>query len=329
MHDAFVLAAGFGTRLRPLTGLHPKPLVPVCGVPMLAYALALCARHELRRVIVNGHYLGEQLLPWAGEHEGCQVTIVLERPDILGTGGGLVNVRDRLAERFAIVNGDTLCDVDLRGLVDAVPDGGGAMALRVHRDDARDRYGVVVYDGAGRVTDIKQLGPPATPQGPEHRDAHFTGVHAMHRDMLDHVPQGFADIVRTAYIAEVPKRNVAARPHTGTWLDVGDPAAYLATNLIALEASEPLPLDPWERADAGQRSGASTTPAGGGLEAAVWVGAGARVEGSVRRSVVGAGARIPAGARLEDCVVWNGVQVPAGRWSRHVFTPDGPVAIEG
>lgn len=327
MHDAFILAAGFGTRLRPLTHLRPKPLVPVCGVPMLAYALALCARHDLRRVIVNAHHLGEQLDAWGGRHEGCDVTIVHEHPDILGTGGGLRHVADRLAERFAVVNGDTLCDVDLRALLDAVPDGGGAMALRVHPDDARDRYGIVVHDAAGRVTDIKQLGPPAEPVGAEHRDAHFTGVHAMHRDMLDHVPEGFSDIVRTAYIAEVPRRNVAALRHTGTWLDVGDPRAYLDTNRIALTGAAPLPLDPWARADRGQRSGGSHLTEGGRLEGPVWIGADAVVHGEVERSVVGAGARVPPGARLVDCVVWEGVEVPDGTWSRHVFTAAGPVAV--
>ena len=66
MHQAFVLAAGFGTRLRPLTTLKPKPLVPVCGVPMLSYALALCARHGLSPVVVNAHHLADQLRPWAG-----------------------------------------------------------------------------------------------------------------------------------------------------------------------------------------------------------------------------------------------------------------------
>ena len=91
--DAFVLAAGFGTRLRPLTEVVPKPLVPVCGVPLLSWSLALCAHHGMRRVIVNGHWLPDALTPWAGEHEGCHVTLSIEQPEILGTGGGLYSRR--------------------------------------------------------------------------------------------------------------------------------------------------------------------------------------------------------------------------------------------
>ena len=66
MYDAFILAAGFGTRLRPLTEELPKPLVPVCGVPMLAYALAQCAQYGLTNVVVNAHWKSHCLREWEG-----------------------------------------------------------------------------------------------------------------------------------------------------------------------------------------------------------------------------------------------------------------------
>lgn len=326
MYDAFILAAGFGTRLRPLTSATPKPLVPVCGVPMLSYSLALCAANGLTRVVVNGHYLAEALESWRGQHEGCEVELSIERPDILGTGGGLAHIAERLAEVFAVVNGDTLCDVDLRAMVDKVPAGGAAMALRVHPEDARDKYGVVAYDAAGCVTDIKKL-VVTDPVGAEHRDAHFTGIHAMHREMLKHVPEGFSDIVRTAYIAEVPHRRIRAHRHEGTWLDVGDPAAYLETNLAALRGEVALPLDPWDRAADGCRHGARASAAGGGFEGPCWVGERAFVQGSVATSVIGSDARISAGARLERCVVWDGVEVPPGDYCDVVFAGGEPVQI--
>ena len=94
MYDAFILAAGFGTRLRPLTDELPKPLVPVCGVPMLAYALAQCAHFGIKSVVVNAHWKAEQLVSWSGLREGCQVSISEELPEILGTGGGLHRVRE-------------------------------------------------------------------------------------------------------------------------------------------------------------------------------------------------------------------------------------------
>jgi len=328
MHDAFILAAGFGTRLRPLTDDRPKPLVPVCGVPMLSYSLALCAQHGLFDVVVNAHYLSEQVEALAGEREGVRVHVSVERPEILGTGGGLKLVADQLSDRFVVLNGDTLCTVDLTALRDVIPAGGGVMALRPHLADATERYGVVETDAHDVVTDLKHLAT-ASPTPPVRRDCHFTGIHAMDRRALDLVPAGFACVVRTAYIALVPERRVAAIYHQGPWLDVGDPAAYLDTNLAVLRGQAKLALDPFERAMGGLRDGlAWGVPAHARLQGHVWIGGGAIVEGAVKDSVIGEGAVVPRGASLSECVVWEGVQVPEGVWHRQVFHPGGVLAVD-
>lgn len=326
-HDAFVLAAGFGTRLQPLTLSRPKPLVPVCGVPMLSYALAGCARAGLTRVLVNAHHLADQLLPWQGAHEGVEVEVVVELPDILGTGGGLKAVADRLAERVVVVNADVLTDVDLQQLRDAVPDGGAALALRAHPDDAA-RYGVVAADATGTIVRLREIAS-AEPVGPVATDTHFTGNHALHRDVLDLVPPGFSCIVRTAYKALVPHRKLRGLRHAGLWLDVGDPAAYLHANLTVLRTHHHLPLDPFPRAAYARGAAAAvgeTTEAD--VTGAVWIGHGAEVSGArLHDSVVGAGARLPAGCALSRCVVWDGVTVPAGRWSDTIFYDGGTLPV--
>ena len=109
MHTAFLLAAGFGTRLRPLTLVRPKPLLPVCGIPMLDYALAHVRKHGHDQVIVNAHYLWQQVAAWA-DRDG--VTLQVELPIVLGTGGGLRAASETLAERVVIVNADILSDVN-------------------------------------------------------------------------------------------------------------------------------------------------------------------------------------------------------------------------
>ena len=310
---AFLLAAGFGTRLRPLTLHRPKPLVPVCGLPMLDYALALVRRHGLGGAVVNAHWLPEHVEAWA-ERQDVPLHVSVEAPVILGTGGGLRKAMPHLDERFVVVNGDILCDVDLTGLLEAVPAGGAAMALRVLREG--ERYGVVASDGA-HVTDLVGLATCA-PSGPEDRSTHFTGVHAMSREALLRVPaEGEACVVRTAYTELVGERLVAARPHRGTWFDVGTPGAWLRANLEALRGTLSLPIDPWEHVgwgvDAGgvERGSAdavrSVRPVG-----VAWVGPGAVVEdGAVLGPdvVVGAGAVVRSGARLRRAVVWDGVEV--------------------
>src|SRR5690606_10371433 len=139
----------------------------------------------------------------------------IETPAILGTGGGLRFARGHLAERFAVVNADVLTDVDLRALLDLVPAGGAAMALRPHAADAA-RYGVVAADATGTVVRLADVAS-ASPAGVVRDDTHFTGLHALDRSTLALVPDGEACVVRTAYRALVPQRRVRALRHTGTW----------------------------------------------------------------------------------------------------------------
>lgn len=326
MNQAFVLAAGFGTRLKPLTAHRPKPLVPVLGVPMLAYALALCAKHGLRRVVVNGHYLPEQLEPWAGEHEGVFVTLSIETPDILGTGGGLKHVAHQLDERFVVVNADVLNTVDLAALRAAVPNGGAAMALRTA--DA-DHYGVVAADSTHTLVELRHYAQ-AVPEGAVDRSTHFTGIHGLHRDALDRVPEGFACIVRTAYTELVPERRVKAIRHDGLWLDIGDPGAYLDANLALLRDASDLPLDPFSRAayaKTGRSEHGSIDALGDAtVEGTAWVGKNANLGQDVvlRDAVVGEGATVPNNTVLERCVVWDGATVPPGH-HRDVIVHDGGV----
>ncbi len=296
---AFVLAAGFGTRLRPLSSSRPKPLVPVCGVPMLAYTLHLCARHGLDPVLVNAHHLHEQLLPWAGERCGVRVDVVVE-PTILGTGGALRAVRHRLAERVVVLNGDVLHDVDLRALLTLVPEGGGALALRPHPEDAA-RYGPVRADSEGVVVQMRDFAA-TEPVGPVWTDTHFTGIHALHRGLLDDAVEGFSDILRTAHRARLPRRLIRGMRYHGPWLDVGDPAAYLATNLAVLRGAVRLALDPRDRSVA--------PPAGVRVEGAVWIGEGAQIApgAHLEDTIVGPGARVGA-VELRRTVVWDGAQV--------------------
>jgi len=337
---AFLLAAGFGTRLRPLTRYRPKPLVPFMGRPLLDQAVALLLKHGIRDAVVNAHYLADAVERWAERHnsEGrVRLRVSREAPDILGTGGGLRAVMDQLADPFVVVNGDILCDVDLSALLAAVPEGGASMALRPLRDG--EGYGVVASDGA-RVVDLVGLAA-AAPEGPVERGTHFTGVHAMSRAALSLVPPGGeACIVRTAYIALVPERRVAALSHPGMWVDLGDPAAYLRAHLMALEGAITPAQDNWPLAgfavDAGGAPHGEASlinqHQGSTLRHPVWIGEGARIEaGAVvgPRVVVGDGAVIGAGAMVEDAVIWDGAVVPGGTEVRGGVVHDGGVLSIG
>lgn len=305
--SAFLLAAGFGSRLRPLTLHRPKPLLPVCGIPLLDHAAAHLASHGIEKLVVNAHHLWQQIAAWA---EVNQAGLQVELPDILGTGGGLRAALPRLTGRVVVFNGDILCDVDLTALLTACPQDGAAMAIRpvpelgginpvvAGADGVVERIGSIT--AAAGAAPVRMTGP----------GTHFTGIHAMSRAAIEAVPEeGFSCVVRTAYRDLVPQGRIQAIEHTGSWVDAGTPVSYLEANLDALAGRLALPVDPWQHGSRGNEGS--------------WVGEGAVVSGSTARSIIGAGARVPAGACLEDCVVWDGVVVPEGTHQRTIFYGDG------
>jgi len=279
--------------------------MPVCGIPMLDYALAHVRAHGHTEVLVNAHHLWQQVAAWA---ENNQVALQVELPAILGTGGGLRAALDRMADHFVIVNADILSDVDLTALMGATPAGGASMALRPDPD--WEEIGPVLGDQGGRVVRISTVVPSeaGTP------GTHFTGVHAMTRSAVLRVPdEGLQCVVRTAYRELVPLGSVGSIVHPGSWVDVGTPEAYLQANLDVLQGQVRTPVDPWISGIRG--------PGGS------WVGEGARIEGDVTDCVIGAGATVPAGAVLHECVIWDGCTAPDGSLKRAVIYDDGVLEL--
>lgn len=330
---AFVLAAGFGTRLRPLTSDRPKPLVPLLGRPLLDQAIATLSQQGFTSAVVNAHHLPEQIEAWADAHP-FDLGVSVEAPTILGTGGGLRHARDLLEARFVVVNADVLCDVDLQALLDGLPpEGGAVMALR----DGGPQYGIVAYDGSDTVVDLVGLARAAA-SGPIDRSCHFTGLHALDQGALDLVPPGEACIVRTAYTALVPQRRVRAHRHPGIWVDLGNPQLVLDANLAALAGTLALPLDTrplaglaqqgtrrWGTADAVAVHPSAT------LAPPYWLGHGAAVGADAvvgPGAVIGAGATVGAGARVRHAVVWDGAAVaPEARLAGAIVHDSG--VLEG
>lgn len=322
---AFLLAAGLGTRLRPLTLHRPKPLLPVCGVPVIDQSLALCARHGLREVVVNAHHLHEQVSAWARarEADGFRIHVQVELPDILGTGGGLRRALPLLDDPFVVLNGDVLCDADLPALLADCGDAAASLLLRRSPDAAR--FGVVAVDGDDRVVRLASVAAdPGTE--PVATDTHFTGIHAMTRAAVERVPaEGFACVVRTAYRSLVPERRVRGRLHVGDWFDIGDPRSYLQANLDALHGRLALPLDPWTRAVSPAEA---TRGTGVRLVPPVWIGAGVVLGDGCEVGpdvVLGDGVQVGPGCALEGTVAWDGVRIEAGSRLREAVIHDGGV----
>ena len=284
-----ILGAGLGTRLRPLSELRPKPAVPVRGLPLIAYPLALLARHGVSEVVVNVHHQPQCLIEAAERYAppGLSVRFSHEKA-LLGTGGGIRRAAAFLRESdpCLILSGDMLLDLDLAALIGQHRERRDAWTLLL-RDDPRGRsFGTIGIDADGRIRRIARR----FDLGGEQRAGLYVHVTVMaarafdtlpEREVFGHLDGWVAPLLQAG--AQDIRAEILAQEQC-IWEPVGTPAEYLAANLHPPSLSF---LDADARA----------------------MQEGVRF---ARGLVIGAGAEIGAGARLEDVVVWEGERVPAG-----------------
>jgi NDP-sugar pyrophosphorylase family protein len=223
---AMVLAAGFGTRLRPLTHTLPKPLLPIAGRPLIVWNLLLLKQYGVSDVVINLHHLGHLIEQELGDGTslGLRITYSPEAV-ILGTGGGLKQAERLLGkESFLVLNGDTLVDLDVAALI-RCHEHAGALATMVLRDDPEaEKWGLVELDGAQHVIRINRQGL-AQPVAAMARM--FAGIHVMHPRLLRDVPVGRESSIIDAYVREIGHgATVFGYTMSGYWSDVGTPERY-------------------------------------------------------------------------------------------------------
>lgn len=298
-----VLAAGLGTRLRPLTLLRAKPALPVLGRPLLRWTLEALARYGFDEVVVNTHHLPATVRRAVGSVPGLSVRFSHE-PRILGTGGGPRKVRRWLGEGpVLVVNGDVAFDLDLTRLVERHLASGARVTLGLRPNPDPERYGPVVTDARGRVLSIRRRPRPGD------RVSLFTGLHVLDPALLARLPPGPSDSVGDLYVPMIDAgERVDSLRLRGPWFDLGTPDDYRLSQLRMLRrgfASRPpaaLLVDPSARVHSGARVSRSVV----GERSVVAEGA------SVVDSVLWAGVRVGRGARVEDAILADGVEVLPG-----------------
>ncbi|TLY12601.1 MAG: NDP-sugar synthase [Nitrospirae bacterium] len=223
---AMILAAGLGTRLRPLTDTLPKPLLPIGGTPLILWNLLLLRRHGITEVIINLHYLGHLIEKELGDGSRFGLRLSYSRePVILGTGGGIKQAEPFFnGEPFVVLNGDTLLELDL-GTVVQFHEQRNALATMVLREDPdADRWGAVETNPQQCVVRIVGRG---LSKGSQTAKRMFAGVHVMHPQLLKNVPTGQASSIIDAYVNAIQGGEVImGYGMDGYWSDVGTPERY-------------------------------------------------------------------------------------------------------
>ena len=228
---AMILAAGLGTRLRPLTDKKPKALMPVVNRPMIERVIEYLKRFGTDGIVVNTHHHYEKIIDYldGGKPFGLKIDVQVE-PEILGTGGGIKNTEGFWDDDpFIVINSDILTDIDLGPAYDAHRESKGLVTLILHD---REPYNQISIDHSGKITDI------ASSNDPERLA--FTGIHIMSPELLSHIPEeGFSDII-DCYLTLI-RSGKEVRYHINEghyWSDIGTVNSYRQVNKDLLNQTQ-------------------------------------------------------------------------------------------
>ena len=317
------MAGGEGTRLRPLTAHTPKPLCPLLGEPVMGYALQLLKRHGVEDVGVTLWYQPDKVRRAFGRGDAYGVRLrYYEEKTPLGTAGSVKLARKHLNGTFFVLSGDGLTDCDLSAALRFHREKKALATLLLKRVSVPLSYGVVLTDADGKIT--RFLEKPAWSHA--YSDLVNTGIYLLEPEIFDYIPDSGApdfgkDIFPALLRQGLPLYGLETE---GYWCDVGDLRAYVQAQQDLLQGRVSLPHA------SGIHESAAVDPEAH-VEGACLIGAHARVDAGavVRDAVIGENCVIGAGARVESSCLWDGAQARAGARIWGSVLGRGAVARQG
>lgn len=303
---AMVLAAGLGTRLRPLTYELPKPMVPVLDRPVMAHIVDLLDRHGIEDVIANLHWFPDTIKGYFGERLHYSY-----EDELLGTAGGVRKCRDFFGDDdFLVISGDALTDIDLTALERRHREAGGIATLTVKRVPDTSEYGVVIHGGDDRVSGFQEKPAPAEALS----DLGNSGIYVFRPDIFDYFPDApFADWANDVFPAllghDVP---FFIHEIDEYWNDVGSLDELKAGTFDALRGALHLDVPGHEVAPGVRVDERSSVEGAEEVAGPVWIGRDVRLAPGVRLQgpvAIGDGTTVGEGAALKDAIVLPGSTV--------------------
>jgi mannose-1-phosphate guanylyltransferase len=318
---AMILAAGLGTRLRPITYGMPKPMVPVLNRPVMEHSVRLLARHGFGEAIANLHWFPETIEGRFGDGSAFGLDLSYSREEqLLGTAGGVRSAADFLGDSFLVVAGDALTDLDFTAMREFHESHDGVATLATKRVPDTDQYGVVIAGEDGRIQGFQEKPDPAEALS----DLANTCIYMFRSEVFDFFPQpgtskaagpddppGFADWAMDVFPALL-EADVPFYSHEieAYWNDIGNLEELRQGNLDALHGEVEVEPGAPEVADgvlaASSLDGAEVTgPVLVGAD--VELGAGVRIEGP---AILGDGCKVGEGAQIRDSILLEGAELP-------------------
>jgi mannose-1-phosphate guanylyltransferase len=304
--QALILAGGEGTRLRPLTSTIPKPVVPLAGRPFIAYMLDWLRGHGVEEAILACGFMAGQVREVLGDGSGLGIGLeYVQEPKPLGTGGALKYAEDLLHDRFLMLNGDVLTDIDLAAQLEQHENTGARATLALVEVEDPSAYGLVRLAADHSVRDFAEK--PASADPPYLINA---GVYVLERDVLEEIaPVGTPSSIEREVFPRLIGHGLFGHPARGYWLDIGTPERYLQGTFDLLDgtvASE-LVIPSKERGVHAALVERTRPPAL--VEPDAEIAAGATVG---PYAVLGAGVTVGEGTRIEHAVVLDDALIGEG-----------------
>ena len=290
---AMILAAGFGTRLWPLTVGRTKPALPFLNRPLIAFTIDYLRRYGFEDVIINLHHEPESVRQQIGDGSrfGVRIHYSVEAPEILGTSGALDNVRDLLSdETFIVINGKIITDIDLAAALATHRQQKALATLVLKPNQKFERFSEVIITDDGHIAQFAGFpNPQSTIRNPQF-PLMFTGIHVIEPEIFAYIPRGvFSDSVRDVYPkAMADGRIIAAQVAAveSSWYELSTIERYLEISLEFLARE--------------------------GRDVVMDEGCDVASDAQVSRSVLWKRVRVESRAKLTDCIVGDDVTIPAG-----------------
>jgi mannose-1-phosphate guanylyltransferase len=326
--QAVILVGGEGTRLRPLTSTAPKPVVPLVDRPFISFMLEWLKGHGVDDVIMSCGFLATSVRNVLGDGSALGIKLrFVEEPDPRGTAGALKFAQSLLDERFLMLNGDVLTDIDLTAQIAQHERTGARATLALVPVEDPTAYGVVQLNEDRSVRDFVEK------PSPDQIDTNLisAGAYVLEREVLDLVPADQNVSIEREVWPRLIGEGLYGSPSESYWLDIGTPERYLQGTFDIIEGNVATALQ--ERLGSGYlaidegadvQRGRVIPPAV--IERGVSVAQGAHIGSlvvlgqdvsigpgsTVERSVIMIGAKIGAGCTLRDCIIAAGCRVGDG-----------------
>ena len=305
---AMVLAAGLGTRLRPLTYEITKPMVPVLDRPVMEHILDLLSRHGFGEVIANLHYFPDSIREYFGDRLQYRV-----EEELLGTAGGVRACRSFFGDdAFLVISGDALTDIDLGALAARHRSTGGIATLAVKQVPDTSEYGVVLHDGDGRITGFQEKPAPEEALS----DLGNCGIYVFDPAIFDYFPERPSVDWAKDVFPVLLEKDVPFHIHEVSeyWNDVGSLAELRQGTFDALAGGLHLEVEGEELSPGVVVAGPSPLQQDTEIEGPAWIGRDVRIGAGVRLMgpiVLGDGVIVGDGAQLRESIVFPGSEIAA------------------